>query len=51
MCDCRGHLVVSQDIGIVLNLRYEKQLPGHQVQIDVKFVEPLKTAARHAARN
>jgi transposase len=21
--------------------RYEKQLPGHQVQIDVKFVEPL----------
>lgn len=26
--------------------RYEKQLPGHQVQIDVKFVEPLKTAAR-----
>jgi transposase len=25
--------------------RYEKQLPGHQVQIDVKFVEPLKTAA------
>jgi transposase InsO family protein len=29
--------------------RYEKQLPGHQVQIDVKFVEPLKTAARPAA--
>ena|SRR5271166_2154702 len=28
--------------------RYEKQLPGHQVQIDVKFVEPLKTAARPA---
>jgi len=28
--------------------RYEKQLPGHQVQIDVKFVEPLKTAARRA---
>ena len=26
--------------------RYEKQLPGHQVQIDVKFVEPLKTAVR-----
>ncbi|MEE2852444.1 MAG: IS481 family transposase [Actinomycetota bacterium] len=30
--------------------RYEKQLPGHQVQIDVKFVEPLKTAARPAGR-
>src|SRR5690348_3888482 len=29
--------------------RYEKQLPGHHVQIDVKFVEPLKTAARPAA--
>ena len=28
--------------------RYEKQLPGHQVQIDVKFVEPLKNAARPA---
>jgi transposase InsO family protein len=28
--------------------RYEKQLPGHQVQIDVKFVEPLKTATRPA---
>ena len=28
--------------------RYEKQLPGHQVQIDVKFVEPLKGAARPA---
>ena len=25
--------------------RDEKQLPGHQVQIDVEFVEPLKTAA------
>jgi hypothetical protein len=25
--------------------RDEKQLPGHQVQIDVKFVEPLKSAA------
>ena len=24
--------------------RYEKQLPGHQVQIDVKFIEPLITA-------
>lgn len=21
--------------------RYEKQLPGHRVQIDVKFIEPL----------
>ena len=29
-------------------LRYEKQLPGHQVQIDVKFVEALKTAAKPA---
>jgi transposase InsO family protein len=28
--------------------RYEKQLPGHQIQIDVKFVEPLKTTARPA---
>lgn len=27
-------------------LRYEKQLPGHQVQIDVKFIEPLKTTAK-----
>jgi transposase InsO family protein len=26
--------------------RYEKQLPGHHVQIDVKFVEPLKTSTR-----
>jgi hypothetical protein len=26
--------------------RYEKQLPAHQVQIDVKFVEPLKSATR-----
>jgi transposase InsO family protein len=24
--------------------RYEKQLPGHQVQIDVKFIAPLKGA-------
>jgi transposase InsO family protein len=24
--------------------RYEKQLPGHQVQIDVKFIQPLKGA-------
>jgi len=22
--------------------RYEKQLPGHQVQIDVKFIQPIK---------
>lgn len=29
--------------------RYEKQLPGYQVQIDVKFVEPLKTKARSTA--
>jgi len=26
--------------------RYEKQLPGHQVQIDVKFIEPLRGAPR-----
>jgi transposase len=26
--------------------RYEKQLPGHQVQIDVKFVAPLKDAPK-----
>jgi transposase InsO family protein len=26
--------------------RYEKQLPGHRVQIDVNFVEPLPTQAR-----
>lgn len=25
--------------------RYEKQLPGHQVQIDVKFIEPIGVAA------
>ena len=33
-------------------LRYEKQLPGHQVQIDVKFVEPphrRRPAARRPA--
>ncbi|GLE54075.1 IS481 family transposase [Mycobacterium montefiorense] len=30
--------------------RYEKQLPGHQVQIDVKFVEPLKTTPRSTTR-
>jgi transposase InsO family protein len=28
--------------------RYEKQLPGHQLQIDVKFVEPLKDAPKPA---
>ena len=28
--------------------RYEKQLPGHQIQIDVKFVEPLKSAVKPA---
>ena len=26
--------------------RYEKQLPGHQVQIDVKFIAPIKGAPR-----
>lgn len=26
--------------------RYEKQLPGHQVQIDVKFIEPLKATPK-----
>ena len=26
--------------------RYEKQLPGHQVQIDVKFIAPIKGAER-----
>jgi transposase len=26
--------------------RYEKQLPGHQVQVDVKFIQPLKAAAK-----
>jgi transposase InsO family protein len=26
--------------------RYEKQLPGHQVQIDVKFIAPIAGAAR-----
>jgi transposase len=31
-------------------LRYEKQLPGHQVQIDVKFVEPLKSAVKTGRR-
>ncbi len=25
--------------------RYEKQLPGHQVQIDVKFIKPIKGSA------
>ena len=28
--------------------RYEKQLPGHRVQIDVKFIEPLGTPKRAA---
>jgi transposase InsO family protein len=28
--------------------RYEKQQPGHRIQIDVKFVEPLKTAVKPA---
>jgi transposase InsO family protein len=26
--------------------RYERQLPGHQVQIDVKFIQPIKGAPR-----
>jgi transposase InsO family protein len=26
--------------------RYEKQLPGHRVQIDVKFIEPIQAAAQ-----
>ena len=26
--------------------RYQQQLPGHQVQIDVKFIQPLKGAPR-----
>jgi transposase InsO family protein len=30
--------------------RYEKQLPGHRVQIDVKFIEPLPAAARGKRR-
>ena len=30
--------------------RYEKQLPGHRVQIDVKFIEPLGTAKRGKRR-
>ena len=29
--------------------RYEKQLPGHRVQIDVKFIEPLPAPATPAA--
>lgn len=28
--------------------RYEKQQPGHRLQIDVKFVEPLKSAVKPA---
>ncbi|MEV3927648.1 hypothetical protein [Actinomadura coerulea] len=33
--------------------RYEKQLPGHRVQIDVKFIEPLTgaTTSRRGGRN
>jgi transposase InsO family protein len=32
--------------------RYEKQLPGHHVQIDVKFIEPIGSAAgRRGGRN
>jgi hypothetical protein len=29
--------------------RYEKQLPGHRVQIDVKFIEPIRACGRCAA--
>jgi transposase InsO family protein len=29
--------------------RYEKQMPGHRVQIDVKFIEPLPTASATTA--
>jgi transposase len=28
--------------------RYEKQQPGHRIQIDVKFVQPLKSTAKPA---
>ncbi|MFI9559081.1 IS481 family transposase [Nonomuraea endophytica] len=32
--------------------RYEKQLPGHRVQIDVKFIEPIAgVTARRGGRN
>ncbi len=32
--------------------RYEKQLPGHRVQIDVKFIEPIAgTTGRKGGRN
>ncbi|MFG3604732.1 helix-turn-helix domain-containing protein [Micromonospora chersina] len=31
--------------------RYEKQLPGHRVQIDVKFIEPIGSAGRRGGRN
>ncbi|WP_260463030.1 hypothetical protein [Streptomyces sp. TRM72054] len=33
--------------------RYEKQLPGHRVQIDVKFIEPLASTpqGRRVGRN
>jgi transposase len=30
--------------------RYEKQLPGHRVQVDVKFVEPLTSGAGRRAK-
>ncbi|MCF6424186.1 hypothetical protein L2C96_18160 [Amycolatopsis tucumanensis] len=30
--------------------RYEKQRPGHQLQIDVKFVEPITTDAGRKKR-
>jgi transposase InsO family protein len=31
--------------------RYEKQLPGNRVQIDVKFIEPVSTPASEQARS
>jgi transposase len=30
--------------------RYEKQLPGHRVQVDVKFIEPLASSAASGGR-
>lgn len=31
--------------------RYEKQRPGRQVQIDVKFVEPLPASGKHGIKH
>jgi hypothetical protein len=30
--------------------RYEKQLPGHRLQVDVKFIEPLASSPRTGGR-